>query len=271
LRVVSGAEHDPSFQFRHEIRVGFDETDAQGVVYYGRYMPYFDRARTEYLRHLGLLHTGDATRQFVMRANRVEYHAPARFDDVLTVYVRVERIGTTSVEFAFSALNDRDERLCTAYQTLVRIDAATRRPVAVDDQYRTAVDAFEGHATGAGAAEGADARRAGAVAVVDRIVNREQEADTILRQTVAALARRYDAFCGIRFVENDAFVLGPSAGEPFTERTVIGVTYDGSLVAEIVLGVDTDSEDRTALAQVATRVSPYCLVGWDIGGETWQA
>ena len=36
-------------------RVGFDETDAQGVVYYGRYMPYFDRARVEYLRHLGLL------------------------------------------------------------------------------------------------------------------------------------------------------------------------------------------------------------------------
>ena len=38
------------------MRVGFDETDAQAVVYYGRYLPYFDRSRVEYQRYLGLLH-----------------------------------------------------------------------------------------------------------------------------------------------------------------------------------------------------------------------
>ena len=65
-------------------------------------MPYFDRARVEYLRHLGLLHRRPADREFVMRANRVEYHAPARFDDLLEVFVRVERIGTSSVVFQFS-------------------------------------------------------------------------------------------------------------------------------------------------------------------------
>ena len=45
----------PPFRFSATTRVGFDETDAQGVVYYGRYMPYFDRARVEYLRRLDLL------------------------------------------------------------------------------------------------------------------------------------------------------------------------------------------------------------------------
>ena len=43
----------PPFRFSYSTRVGFDETDAQGIVYYGRYMPYFDRARVEYLRDLG--------------------------------------------------------------------------------------------------------------------------------------------------------------------------------------------------------------------------
>ena len=51
---VSVTDRRPPFRFAVRTRVGFDETDAQGIVYYGRYMPYFDRARVEYLRHLGL-------------------------------------------------------------------------------------------------------------------------------------------------------------------------------------------------------------------------
>ena len=47
----------PPYRFSAKLRVGFDETDAQAVVYYGRYFPYFDRARVEYQRHLGLLHS----------------------------------------------------------------------------------------------------------------------------------------------------------------------------------------------------------------------
>ena len=70
----------PPFKFSARTRVGFSDTDAQGIVYYGRYNPYFDLARVEYLRSLGLLYyQGDG--DFVMRANDVEYFAPARFDD----------------------------------------------------------------------------------------------------------------------------------------------------------------------------------------------
>ena len=42
----------PPYRFSARLRVGFDETDAQAVVYYGRYFPYCDRARVEYQRHL---------------------------------------------------------------------------------------------------------------------------------------------------------------------------------------------------------------------------
>ena len=59
------------FRYAAFARVGFSDTDAQGVVYYGRYMPYFDLARTEYHRHLGRVHLGEV--DFAMRAVTVEY------------------------------------------------------------------------------------------------------------------------------------------------------------------------------------------------------
>ncbi|MDX6619979.1 MAG: hypothetical protein QOK36_2365, partial [Gaiellales bacterium] len=63
------------YRFSARMRVGFDETDAQAVVYYGRYFPYFDRARVEYQRHLKLLHTLPPGLEFVMRRALCEYDA----------------------------------------------------------------------------------------------------------------------------------------------------------------------------------------------------
>jgi acyl-CoA thioester hydrolase len=133
----------PPFKFSATTRVGFSDTDAQGVVYYGRYNPYFDLARVEYLRALELLHRR-AGGDFVMRANDVEYFAPARFDDELEIDVRVSRIGTTSVTYEFAAYKIPDDTLMvTAHQTLVHIDLATRRATPVPDDYRAKVLAFE--------------------------------------------------------------------------------------------------------------------------------
>jgi acyl-CoA thioester hydrolase len=125
-------------------RVGFSDTDAQGIVYYGRYNPYFDLARVEYLRSLGLLRTGSSG-DFVMRANDVEYFAPAVFDDEIEVFVRVSRIGLTSVTYAFAAYRLPDDVLMvTAHQTLVYVDLAERKARPVPDDYRAKVLELEG-------------------------------------------------------------------------------------------------------------------------------
>jgi acyl-CoA thioester hydrolase len=132
------------FSFSARTRVGFSDTDAQGVVYYGRYNPYFDLARVEYLRSLGLLHR-DGGGDFVMRANDVEYFAPARFDDELEIHARVSRIGRTSVTFEFAAYKmPEDMLLVTAHQTLVYIDLEEREAVPVPDDYRAKVVELEG-------------------------------------------------------------------------------------------------------------------------------
>ena len=139
----------PPFRYAAYQRVGFSETDAQGVVYYGRYMPYFDLARTEFHRHLGRANLGH--NDFAMRASIVEYHAPARFDDLLEVFVRVERIGTTSITYDHAAyrLDDDDDPnsdvlMATAKQTLVLIDLDGRRPVQVPDAFRERIAEFQG-------------------------------------------------------------------------------------------------------------------------------
>ena len=135
----------PPFKFSARTRVGFSDTDAQGVVYYGRYMPYFDLARVEYHRALDQLVTDPGSRQFVMRAMSAEYHAPAAFDDPIEVHVRIARIGTTSVTYEFSAYLADDDRLAvTAAQTLVLVDLEERKSCPIPDWWKEKVRAFEG-------------------------------------------------------------------------------------------------------------------------------
>jgi YbgC/YbaW family acyl-CoA thioester hydrolase len=135
------------FKFSATVRVAFSDTDAQGVVYYGRYLPYFDRARVEYHRNLRLLgmEVGKQGNEFVMRALAVEYHAPAVFDDLIGVYVRMARIGHTSATYELAAYRARDDvLLATATQTLVLVDLQERRAAPIPDWYRDRIRSFEG-------------------------------------------------------------------------------------------------------------------------------
>jgi len=143
------SDRRPPFHYSALARVWFSDTDAQGVVYYGRYLPYFDHARREYLRHLGLAAQWHGDQEFVMRALEVQYEAPAVFDDLLEIFVRTARIGRSSLTNECAAYRVADDRLmCTAKLTVVLIDTATRQPIAVPDDYRRSVTAFEGDGLG---------------------------------------------------------------------------------------------------------------------------
>ena len=122
VNLGSPTDRKPSFKFSAFTRVGFSDTDAQGIVYYGRYLPYFDLARVEYERHLGLLDLEVGENEFVMRASTVVYEAPARFDDLLEVFVRTKRIGRSSMTNEYCVFRVADDLLmCIAEQTLVLV------------------------------------------------------------------------------------------------------------------------------------------------------
>jgi len=137
-------DRKPPFKYSALTRVGFSDTDAQGIVYYGRYLPYFDSARVEYHRHLDMLETQPRDVEFVMRASTIEYLAPARFDDLIEVFIRVARIGRTSVTYECAAYREDDILMVTASQSLVLVDLDERKACAIPDWYREKVGAFEG-------------------------------------------------------------------------------------------------------------------------------
>jgi hypothetical protein len=113
----------------------------------------------------------------------------------------------------------------------------------------------------------------GALEAIDRILNRGGDADEVLRQVVSVLHERVDAYswAGIWFVEDGELVLGPWVGEPRDDATRFPICYEGRVVGELgVVSAELAGEDLAFLERVALLISPYCLVGWDTGGEAWS-
>jgi acyl-CoA thioester hydrolase len=145
IELGHATDRKPPFKYAAFTRVGFSDTDAQGIVYYGRYLPYFDLARVEYHRHLDMLASAMTDDQFVMRASSVEYFAPARFDDLIEIFIRLKRIGRTSATYECAAFRDGDDVLMvTAEQTLVLVDLDERRARPIPGSYRDRIREFEG-------------------------------------------------------------------------------------------------------------------------------
>jgi acyl-CoA thioester hydrolase len=122
--------------FDWTVRVYYEDTDAGGIVFYANYLKFFERARTEWLRAAGvgqqeLLDAEGAA--FVVKSASLDYHAPARLDDVLTIRTTVEKLGRASVQFAQQAW--KGEQLLTSASVKVGcVDTATMRPRSLPEQ-----------------------------------------------------------------------------------------------------------------------------------------
>ncbi|HEX9598808.1 MAG TPA: hypothetical protein VF963_05480 [Gaiellaceae bacterium] len=112
----------------------------------------------------------------------------------------------------------------------------------------------------------------GALEAIDRIFHRGSDADEVLRQVVAVLHEIDDySWVGISFVEEGELVLGPAEGERTAEPTTVPIAYENNVVAELgVVAEELSTDERIFLERVALLISPYCLVGWDTGGEAWS-
>jgi len=133
------------FTFSHPLRVRWAEVDRQGIVFNGHYFTYFDVGITEYWRAIGypypeaLLEQGSDT--FAVKAT-IEYKAPARYDDLLDVLVRVGRIGRTSLQFLLE-IHRGESQLISGELIYVNADASTRKPAPVPAFLREAIARFE--------------------------------------------------------------------------------------------------------------------------------
>jgi len=112
-------------------------------------------------------------------------------------------------------------------------------------------------------------------AQVQAIVDGGEEADEILRASLAAVHEATRApWSAIAFVEEREMSVGPllgaaPGGMPVPALTV-PIVYRGETVAGLWFGSETPRELDADLSRVAAMLAPYCLVGWDTGGEHWD-
>ena len=135
--------HD--FTFSYRLRVRWAEVDRQDIVFNGHYLTYFDVGMTEYMRAIGVPYPDGLLAQdcdlFVVKAT-IEFKAPARYDDELDCWVRVGRIGRSSMQFLF-ALQRGDELLVSGENIYVNAHPVTRQPSVVPAFMRDAIARYE--------------------------------------------------------------------------------------------------------------------------------
>ena len=125
--------------FEWPVRVYYEDTDAGGVVYYANYLKYLERARTEWLRHLG--YEQDALMRksgilFAVRRVEIDYLSPARLDDSLIVQAEIAVASKASLTFAHRILRAPDTVLCRAMVKVACLDSERFRPTAIPAQLR---------------------------------------------------------------------------------------------------------------------------------------
>ena len=116
--------------FTWTVRVYYEDTDAGGIVFYANYLKFFERARTEWLRAAGVDQQALIEREgaaFVVKNATIDYHAPARLDDEITLTLAIEKLGRASIAFVQKAW--RGELLLVEASVKVGcVDIATVRP-----------------------------------------------------------------------------------------------------------------------------------------------
>ena len=120
-------------QFSWPVRVYYEDTDAGGIVYYGNYLKFMERARTEWLRSCGIdvAELADTDRlMFTVRAITLDFLKAARLSDNLDVSVAIVRIRKVSVELE-QAIVRAGEVLCTGQVRLACVDVDTLKPKAM--------------------------------------------------------------------------------------------------------------------------------------------
>ena len=132
------------FRFSHPLRVRWAEADMQGIVFNGHYLTYADVGITEYFRTLRDANpNADITgsEYFAVRT-LLEYQAPARFDELLDIHVRIARLGNSSLQFAIGIYREQ-QLLVKGEIVYVHADMQTRRPQTISQTFRDAVHGFE--------------------------------------------------------------------------------------------------------------------------------
>ncbi|MFJ7736901.1 acyl-CoA thioesterase [Lysinibacillus sp. NPDC097287] len=126
------------FQFYIEVRVRFSETDMYGHMNNTVSFTYFEQARIDYFRHLGVLIPSAIDENVkgipIVADLQCDYVQQVFFDDVLRIYTKVANVGNSSMDIHYLAKNQKDETCFTGRGTIVQMDPRTGKSVSISEE-----------------------------------------------------------------------------------------------------------------------------------------
>lgn len=123
-----------------EIKIYYKDTDCGGVVYYGKYLEFFEVARTEWMadRGIDIKYLKDNGIQFIVKTADISYHSPAKYGETINVETLVNEISGASLNFKYEVTEKITKRLiATGFTKMVCINDSLkprRLPVTIKDK-----------------------------------------------------------------------------------------------------------------------------------------
>ena len=122
-------------KFSTNIRVRYGETDQMGVVYHGNYATYFEIARTEWLRNVGVTYKELENNGIMLPVISLSFNflKSAKYDDILNVSVFLKKSPLVKIEFDYEIYNQNKEKISTGNSVLAFINMKTNKPIKCPD------------------------------------------------------------------------------------------------------------------------------------------
>ncbi|WP_371189066.1 tol-pal system-associated acyl-CoA thioesterase [Thalassotalea maritima] len=116
--------------FHYQLRVFYEDTDAGGIVYYANYLKFAERARTEWLRHLGINQSYflEQNLAFVVRKVEMDNKASAKLDDLLTIKTTISQLKKASLVFEQTICNQHGDELCHVTVLIASVNLVKAKP-----------------------------------------------------------------------------------------------------------------------------------------------
>ncbi|TRX56370.1 tol-pal system-associated acyl-CoA thioesterase [Thalassomonas sp. M1454] len=126
---------DENNTFQYQVRVFYEDTDAGGIVYYANYLKFAERARTEWLRSLGINQSYFLEQNFgfVVRKVEMDNKASAKLDDLLTIHSKITKTKRASLVFNQQIFNQHSQLLCEVSVLVASVNLKLAKPCAIPE------------------------------------------------------------------------------------------------------------------------------------------
>ena len=130
------------FQHEVQLRVRYADTDQMGFVYYGNYAAFYEVARVEAFRNLGFSYKNLETNGMPVLNMQSSYHAPARYDDLLKIIIKIPEMPRARLRYEYEIYNEEAQLLNTGETTLVFINMSKGRPVKMPADLKALISTY---------------------------------------------------------------------------------------------------------------------------------